>query len=142
MRRRGLLLTPEEIREPPVLGAAARQADLVAGRLATFKAAVTTADDHERVVSALPPRRAVSGAKAAAEAVRIEHALREGPGALSADERFRLLSSREALARLRAEVAAHRAHPAWWQGPAPLPAVEPPRSVRDTDVQGALAEGL
>jgi membrane glycosyltransferase len=141
LRRHGLLLTPEEIREPRVLAAAARDGDAVAARLATFKAAIVEQETHARVVAAVPPRFA-SGLKGAAEAASIERALREGPGALSADERFRLLSSGEALAQLRAEVAAHRAHPAWWQAPPPAAAhaPEPPRTVRE--VQGVLVESL
>ena len=117
LRRRGLLLTPEEIRQPRVLAAADRQADLVAQRLATFKAAVGDAEVHERVVAASPRRGEAAGPKAAAEAARVERALREGPDALSTDDRFRLLSSPQALSALRAEVVAHRAHPAWWQAP-------------------------
>jgi len=137
LRRRGLLLTPEEIREPRVLAAATREADAVGTRLATFKLAVVDAEAHERVAAAMPPRLA-AGMKSAAESARVERALREGPGVLSVDERFRLLSSREALAQLRAEVAAHRAHPAWWHAPQPVPAAESPRPVRE--VQGILAE--
>jgi membrane glycosyltransferase len=141
LRRHGLLLTPEEIREPRVLAAAARDGDAVAARLATFKTAVVEQETHARVVAAVPPRFA-SGLKAVAEAAWIERALREGPGVLSADERFRLLSSGEALAQLRAEVAAHRAHPAWWQAPQPAAAhaPEPPRTARE--VQGVLVESL
>ncbi len=140
LRRHGLLLTPEEIREPRVLAAAARDGDAVAARLATFKAAVVEQETHARVVAAVPPRFA-SGLKAAAEAACIERALREGPAVLSADERFRLLSSGEVLAQLRAEVAAHRAHPAWWQAPQlPAHAAEPPRIVREA--QGVLVESL
>jgi len=139
LRRHGLLLTPEEIREPRVLAEAARAADAVGARLATFKVSVVDADAYERVAAAVPPRLA-TGPKSMAEAARIERALREGPDALSVDERFRLLSSREALAKVHAEVAAHRAHPAWWQAPQAAPAVEPPRPVRE--VQGVLVESL
>ena len=139
LRRHGLLLTPEEIREPQVLAAAAREADTVGKRLATFKVAVVDAEAHERVAAAVPSRLAF-GAKATAEATRIERALREGPGALSSDERLRLLSSPQAMAKVRAEVIAHRAHPAWWQAAQPAHAAEPPRTVRE--VQGALAESL
>ncbi|MEO5882242.1 MAG: glucans biosynthesis glucosyltransferase MdoH [Caldimonas sp.] len=141
LRRRGLLLTPEEIREPRVLADAAREADALAGRLADFKAAIVGADAHEHVAAALPPRAAPSGLKAAAEATRIERVLREGPEALSADERLRLLSSRDALALLHAEVVAHRAHPAWWQTPQPAPSVGAPRAAHE-EVPGALAESL
>jgi membrane glycosyltransferase len=77
--------------------------------------------------------------KAAAESARIEWALREGPDALSANERFRLLSSPHALVTVRTEVVAHRAHPAWWQAPEPAQAAES-RAVRE--VRGILAESL
>jgi membrane glycosyltransferase len=140
LRRRGLLLTPEEIREPRVLRAAAREADAVAARLATFKAAVGDAGLHDRVVAASPARAAAAGPKGAAEAARIERALREGPDALSADERFRLLSSARAMTTLRAEVAAHRAHPAWWQAARPQQAAGPARS--EPEVEGVLAGSL
>lgn len=127
LRRRGLLLTPEELRQPRVLAEAAREAEGVATRLATFRTAVVEPRQHERVAAALPDRPAPSGAKAAAEARRLEHALRDGPEALRRDDRLRLLSSRAALVRLRAEVAAHRAHPGWWLAPevaAPAPQIE------------------
>lgn len=140
LRRRGLLLTPEEIREPRVLRAAAREADAVAARMATFKSVVGDPEAHERVVAASPVRREPVGRKGAAEAARLERALREGPDALSADERFRLLSSPSAMAALRAEIAAHRAHPAWWQAPQPARIAGPSRS--EPDVEGVLAGSL
>ncbi len=141
LRRRGLLLTPEELRQPRVLAAAEREAAAVAARLATFKSAVGAATDHARVAAALPRRPAPSAAKAAAEAQRIEHALREGPDALSAGERFRLLSSPSGLAQLRAEVVAHRAHPDWW-----IAALSPPPEVGSHppvhEIEGVLAESF
>jgi membrane glycosyltransferase len=140
LRRRGLLLTPEEIRQPRVLASADRQADLVALRLATFKAAVADPAVHERVVAATPRRGVATGAKAAAETARVERALREGPDALTADERFRLLSSPQAMALLRSEVAAHRAHPAWWQSPVPVHVPGPSRP--EPEVEGVLAGSL
>jgi membrane glycosyltransferase len=140
--RSGLLLTPEEVREPRVLGTAAREAAAVEARLATFKAAVGEADVHERVVTASPVRREASGPKAAAEAARIERALREGPDALSLDERFRLLSSPRAMAALRAEVLAHRAHPAWWQATRPLPVADTAREESEGEREAVLAGGL
>ncbi len=123
-RRRGLMLTPEETRTPSVLLDAAREADGIATRLVSFATAVTDAAMQQRVVGALPPHGGGTGAIASASAVdaakgraladRIEQALVEGPGALTRDDRLRLLSSASALATLHEEVAARRAHPAWW----------------------------
>jgi membrane glycosyltransferase len=119
LRRRGLLLTPEELHVPVVLAAATRESRAVAAGLASFAGAVGDVRQLGRVLSALPPRAAPTAAKGDAEAVRIERALRDGPAALSPDERLRLLSSRAALATLHREVTAHRAHPAWWRLPEP-----------------------
>ncbi len=116
-RRRGLLLTPEEVRQPRVLSEAVREADSVAARQVPFKAALAQADAHARVIAALPVRATPSSSKAKAEATRVEIALREGPDALGRAERLRLLSSPSALALLRVEVAALRAHPGWWLVP-------------------------
>ncbi len=114
LRRRGLLLTPEEVQAPAVLEAAAKASRAVADRLASFKGAVVDTAQGERCIEAMPTPCAASGEKAAAEAKRVERALREGPQALTRDDRMRLLSSRTALARLQTEVQAHRAHPGWW----------------------------
>ncbi|MGZ5715199.1 MAG: hypothetical protein ACXWIG_13655, partial [Caldimonas sp.] len=54
-----------------------------------------------------------SPARLALDADRVRRALRDGPQALSGDDRLRLLSSRFALAMLRTEIAAHRGHPGW-----------------------------
>ena len=140
LRRRGLLLTPEEIRQPRVLAAAAREADAVGRRLASFKDAIVDASRHDRVVAALPARAVPSESKAAAEALRVERALREGPDALGMDERFRLLSSPTALAQLRAEVAADRAHPDWGREHKATRPTDTHPAVRE--VEGALAESL
>jgi len=142
LRRSGLLLTPEEIREPRVLGAAAREAAAVEARLATFNAAIGDAAVHERVVAASPVRGEASGPKAAAEAARVERALREGPDALTADERFRLLSSPRAMAALRAEVLARRAHPAWWQPAPPAQVAETAPDEVEGEREGMLAGSL
>ncbi len=140
LHRLGLLLTPEELRKPRVLAAAAREAEAVGDRLASFKGAIVDAGEHARVIAALPRRAAPSAGKARAEAGRIERALREGPDALSTEERFRLLSSRAALTQLRAEVAAHRAHPDWWLDHAPAMQAGPHLPTRE--VKGVLAESL
>ncbi|MEO8525706.1 MAG: glucans biosynthesis glucosyltransferase MdoH [Caldimonas sp.] len=121
LRRRGMLLTPEEVRQPHVLSQASCEADRVAAQLGSFKAAVGDARQHDRVAAALPERAAPSFAKAVAESALVERALRGGPDLLSRDDRLRLLTSRTALTRLRSEVAAHSAHPGWWLAPEATP---------------------
>jgi membrane glycosyltransferase len=114
LRRRGLMLTPEEFREPPVLRAArAAAADVAASADASLQSAVLDPEVHARVAAAVPPRGLPRGAKAEAEARLVERALHGGPGALGAGDRLRLLSSRCALALVRREVLAGRADPAW-----------------------------
>ena len=122
LRRRGLLLTPEEVRQPAILADAARVADGVAQRLVSFRDAVVTAAVQARVAAALPARPAPAELKGAAMAALVERALVDGPAALDAPSRLRLLSSASSLARLQAEIAAHRAHPGWWlEAVAPAP---------------------
>ncbi|HEY2560891.1 MAG TPA: glucans biosynthesis glucosyltransferase MdoH [Caldimonas sp.] len=117
LRERGLMLTPEECREPRVLQEARRAAaEVVAAGTTTLQAAVADPATHARVVAALPACPIVSGDKAVAATRLLERALRDGPSALSAAERLRLLSSRAALASLHAEVLAQRAHPGWTKG--------------------------
>jgi membrane glycosyltransferase len=117
LRERGLLLTPEESHEPRVLRQARHAAsEVVAAGPASLQAAVVDPATHARVVAALPRRAPAGGAKAAAEALLVERALRDGPSALDATERLRLLSSRSALVALHREVIAQRAHPEWMQG--------------------------
>lgn len=114
LRRRRLLLTPEEVRVPAVLQAAVRAGEKVSRDLASFKGAVVDAGQGDRCMSAIAPRACAVGNKAASETLLVERALREGPQTLARDARMRLLSSRAALAHMRVEVAAHRAHPGWW----------------------------
>jgi membrane glycosyltransferase len=116
LRRRGLLLTPEEQKAPSVLAAAERAGGEVSQRLASFKRAVVDSATGARCVDAIPERAAASGAKGEALAIRIERALVEGPDALSGEDRLRLLASRSAMTRLQVEVQARRAHPGWWLG--------------------------
>ena len=113
LRERGLMLTPEESREPRVLREARRAGAGVSKRLATLRTAVAEGTVQQRVVSALPPGAPSRAAKAEAEAARIERALRDGPDALAADDGLRLISSRSALAVLHGEALAGRAHSAW-----------------------------
>jgi len=144
LRRRRLLLTPEEHREPPVLTAAAKEAEAVAARLATFRDAVADADAHARAIAAVPRRGWPHSAKGRADMARAERALRDGLEALPAGERLRLLSSPAALARLNAEIASHRAHPAWWtEGGANVDAPLPPAPDKACqEPRAALVESL
>jgi membrane glycosyltransferase len=114
LRGRGLMLTPEETRVPHVLRRAERLAAEVGVRPASFVAAMADVETHARVVAATAERHGRGGAKAGAEAARVERGLREGPEALGDDDRLRILSSRSATTWLHREVLAHRAHPDWW----------------------------
>ena len=113
LRNRGLMLTPEESREPRVLGEARRAAAAVAERLATLRAAIADREVQQRVLAALPSNAPPQGAKAEAEAARVDRALRDGPEALGSDDGLRLLSSRSALVVMHREVVAGRAHADW-----------------------------
>ncbi len=115
LRARGLMLTPEESREPRVLQAARRANADVARALASFRTAIVDPTMHAGVIAALAPHAAPHGAKAASESRLVEHALADGPAMLAGDARLRLLSSQAALTTLRREVLAHRAHPDWWR---------------------------
>jgi len=133
LRRRGLLLTPEELRQPRVLAEAGRAADRVAERTATLRGALTDAGEYARTLAALPARPGAYGDKGRAAAALLERALAEGPEALGAPTLLLLLSDRTAMAGLRDAVAARRAPSGWWSthplgstdqaGAAPEPAV-------------------
>ncbi|HEX2541594.1 MAG TPA: glucans biosynthesis glucosyltransferase MdoH [Caldimonas sp.] len=125
LKKRSLLLTPDETRVPPVLDDAAGEAARADAELATFRRAVGDARTLERVLGALPARPVAIGAKGVAEAARVERALREGPAALSDDDRLRLLSSAPALRHLHDQVRVHHAHPEWWNA-ADVPGSEAP----------------
>ena len=115
LRRRGLLLTPEEMRTPSVIDAATRAGAAVEQQLASFKSLVLDRPVRpERGLDGAPERRVAAGAKLAAETLRIDRALVEGPDALSRDDRLRLLSSRSGMRRLQREIHVRRAHPGWW----------------------------
>jgi membrane glycosyltransferase len=129
LRARGLMLTPEESREPRVLQAARSASTEVARALASFRAAIVEPTMHAGVVAALPTRAASSGAKGAAESLLVAHALADGPAALAAVDRLRLLSSATALTTLRREVLAHRAHPDWWRDVGAAGSAEAARAV-------------
>ena len=113
LRSRGLMLTPEESREPRVLREARRATAVAAERLATLRAAIADGGVQQRVLSALPPRPTPRAAKAQAEAARIERGLHDGPDAIATDDGLRLLSSCSALVVMHREVVAGRAHPDW-----------------------------
>jgi membrane glycosyltransferase len=143
LRERGLMLTPEEYREPRVLREARRAADeVVATGDATLQAAVADPVVHAGVIAAVPARPTAEGEKAAAAARLLERALRDGPTALSPGDRLRLLSSRAALATLHGEVLAQRAHPGWTEGVRvqrqAWPATMPPESAELADASAPL----
>ncbi len=121
LRRHGLLLTPEEVRVPTILANAGRETRAVEARLASFRSTIVDAGVHSRVVEALPTQAEPSGRKGVAEAALVEHALRDGPDALTPMQMLRLVSSRAALVHLREAVLAHRAHPGWWMAPDAAP---------------------
>ena len=119
LRRRGLMLTPEESREPRVLQRSAqRRPPRSPRRLATLRDAVVDRGVQQRVVA---------GAAARVRAARRQGRRRgrsgssarcaTGPRRSPATTRLRLLSSRAALALLHREVVAGRAHPDWRRAP-------------------------
>ena len=119
LRARGVLLTPEELRQPPVLARAQRHAQAFAAVVGVTDS-VVDGSVHENVIRALPMRAAATGLKARALLSRVEHAVNVGPQALDALQRHRLLSDAQALRSLRSEVLLRRAHPDWWR-PATTP---------------------
>ena len=116
---RGVLLTPEELRQPPVLACAQRHAQAFAA-VAGVVDAVVDGRVHQDVIRALPVRAAATGLKSEALLSRVEHAVSVGPKALDAVQRHRLLSDAQALRALRTEVLLRRAHPDWWRSAARL----------------------
>ena len=143
LRRRGLLLSPEETRLPAVLAEAALAAAGVAKRRVSFRDAVVSVPTQALVAAALPMRKAPTGLKGQAMAARVERALIDGPAAIDAPSRLQLISDATAMARLQAEIAAHRAHPDWWReaaGPTPsVAAAEPAGAVASAGAPVAAA---
>lgn len=133
LRRRGLLLTPEEKHVPEVLEAAGRWADLAARSQVSFRSSVVDAGYGARSDAAIPRRPRASGMKGGATAARVDRALMEGPSGLSSSDRLRLLADASAMARLREEVRARRAHPGWWLGTSERAATAPESAPRDLD---------
>ena len=112
LRAHGIFVTPEEVRQPPVLGEAERYAEKFPP-LPKVIDAITDAAAHEEVAAAIPARAPATGLKAQAQARLVEHAVSEGPSALTVAQRMRLLADAEALRTVRACVVSHRAHPDW-----------------------------
>ena len=109
---RGIFVIPEERVPPKVLAEVDRHAAAF-GAMPGFIEAVVDATVHAQVLCAIPMRAPASGAKAAAQARRIERAALEGPTALTNVERLRLLADAQALSALRECVLAGHAHEGW-----------------------------
>jgi membrane glycosyltransferase len=122
LRRRGVLLIPEEAREPHVLREARRFAQAFEADV-SFAETVRNGALHDRVTAATAPRAAALGAKATARVALVAQAAADGALALSAAQRHRLLGDAHALRELRQQVLRRQAHPAWWQGRAQVGAV-------------------
>jgi membrane glycosyltransferase len=116
LRRRGVLLIPEEADEPHVLREARRFAQDFDGEL-TFETAVRDVAVHRAVVAAAARRPVTTGDKARAADALVLQAATDGPQSLSAVQRHRLLVDPQALSALHERVRLHQAHPAWWQLP-------------------------
>jgi membrane glycosyltransferase len=114
LRRRGVLLIPEEMREPHVLREARRYARDFNAEW-RFDDAVRDADVHRDVVEATAARLPAVRVKASAREALVTQAAVDGPNALNDAQRHRLLSDGFALAALRQRVLLHQAHPLWWQ---------------------------
>jgi membrane glycosyltransferase len=121
LRTRGVLLIPEESRQPPVL-AQARKHALAFGPMPVFVDAIVGAVAHEHIARSIPLRRHAAGLKARSQARLVDHAVNAGPQGLDAAQRLRLLGDAQALRSVRAQVLLRQAHPAWW-----LPAAAPER---------------
>jgi len=113
LRERGVLLIPEELRQPPVLAQAQRYAKGL-GQAPRFIDAIVDAEAHEHVLQAIPARPAAVGLKAAAQVERADQAVRAGPQALGPAQRLHLLANAQALRSVRSLVMRRQAHPDWW----------------------------
>ena len=112
LRERGIFVIPEETCEPHVLAEARRHAVGMQGSLRLADAVLDTSL-HRRVAQAMPPRAPARGAKARAQAALVAAAADNGPAALGAAQRHRLLTDATALAALRERVVNRTAHPTW-----------------------------
>jgi membrane glycosyltransferase len=133
LRRRGVLLIPEEASEPHVLREARRYAEGFDGAV-QFIDAVRDVGVLGLVTAAAAPHGAASGDKAIALARLVTQAAADGPQFLGAAQRHRLLGNTLALRELSQRVLLHQAHPAWWQAADRRAA---PRSATPIDGQGA-----
>lgn len=138
LRRRGVFLIPEEVRQPHVLAEADRYVDGFAA-MPRLVDAITDEHAHAQVVQAIPEHAPVTGAKARAQAALIEHAVAGGPQALSRAQRMRLLVDAQALRAVRERVLARQAHPGWWVQPAVSGARAPVRIEAEPQVQTVAA---
>ncbi len=110
--RVGLLQIPEERREPGVLRRARRYAERARCDV-RFVDAVLDATVRDEVVRALPARAPSRAFKGRARAALVQHALHNGPTAVTAGQRMRLLGDRHALSSLATEVNGAAAHLQW-----------------------------
>ena len=125
MRKHGIFLIPEEVREPHVLGEARRFAEAFADDV-RFVDAVVDTNSHRAVAGAVAIRPEPAGDKARARALLVAQAASDGPSALDRARQHRLLGDAAALAELRERVVTLRqAHPAWWQAAEPASAAQP-----------------
>ena len=113
LRRRSVLLIPEEVQPPEVLQAARQHAEAATPGV-RFSDAVLDAGAHARVLRSIARREApATGDKARARAVLLDKAVVDGPQALTAPQRLRLLGDASLLAALRERVLSGAAHPDW-----------------------------
>ena len=113
LRKRGVFLIPEELKQPAVLAEADRYVAAFAAMPRSVDA-ITDAVAHAQISAAIPARAASGGAKARARARLIDHAADAGPQALTKKQRLRLLVDAQALRAVRERVLAKQAHPDWW----------------------------
>jgi membrane glycosyltransferase len=108
-----VLLIPEEVQPPVVLEAARRHAEAATPGV-RFGDAVLDAAAHARVLRSIAGREApASGDKARARDALLDTAVADGPQALTAPQRLRLLGDASLLAALRERVLSGAAHPDW-----------------------------
>jgi membrane glycosyltransferase len=135
LRRRDILLIPEERSEPYVLRQARRYALGLDAPL-PFVEAIVNEGESRNIDSAIAVRAPAAGAKASALTRLVDHALAAGPQALGPAQRHRLLGDAQALRWMRSRIRVRQAHPDWW-----LPQA-PPASRRPAAQRGAQAQVL
>jgi membrane glycosyltransferase len=113
MRRAGLFLIPEETNPPAEIAATQRYAR-EAPPPASWIDGVVDPQYNAMMAAFAPPRPVLPDAVRETRRTLVERALREGPDALSADEKNVLLGDRDALVKLHERVWSIDAiHPAW-----------------------------